>query len=105
MMLYWHLKVNGKKLYEYDLEYFYDEEGNHVSTEKREKGELKQEIIYEYDDEGNLASEKTYEGDRLIKEVQYAESEYFFYEAKVITYNEDGSKTVEEYDENGELIG
>lgn len=97
--------AEGKKLYEYDLEYFYDEEGNHVSTEKREKGELKQEIIYEYDDEGNLASEKTYEGDRLIKEVQYAESEYFFYEAKVITYNEDGSKTVEEYDENGELIG
>ncbi len=97
--------AEGKKVYEYDLEYFYDEDGNHVSTEKRQDGVLKQEVIYEYDEEGNLTSEKTYEGDRLIKEIQYAEAEYFFYEAKVITYNEDGTTTVEEYDENGELIG
>ena len=96
--------AEGKKLYEYELEYFYDEDGNHISTEKREDGELKQEVIYEYDEEGNIKTEKTYEGKKLVKEVQYAETEYFYYEAKVITYNDDGTKTVEEYDENGELI-
>ncbi len=96
--------AEGKKIYEYDLEYFYDEDGNHVSTEKRENGKLKQEVIYEYDEEGNVTAEKTYEGKKLVKEIQYAEAEYFFYEAKVITYNDDGTTTVEEYDENGELI-
>ncbi len=96
--------AEGEKLYEYDLEYFFDDEGNPTSIEKRENGELKQELIYEYDEYGNILAEKTYEGDRLIREAQYAESDFFMYEARVITYNEDGTTTVEEYDENGELI-
>ncbi len=94
----------GEKLYEYELEYFFDDEGNPTSVEKREDGILKQKLVYEYDDYGNILAEKTYEDDRLIREAQYAESDFFMYEAKVITYNEDGTTTVEEYDENGELI-
>ncbi len=97
--------TEGEKIYEYDLEYFFDNEGNLTSVEKREGGVLKQEIVYEYGEEGELISEKTYEGDRLIREAQYEEAEYYSYEAKVITYNEDGTTTVEEFDETGELIG
>ncbi len=95
----------GNKVYDYDLEYFYDEEDNPTAIEKKEKGVLKERVIYEYDENGNIQYEKTYEGDRLVKEVQYAESDFYMYEAKIITYNEDGTATVEEFDEAGELIG
>ncbi len=96
--------ADGEKLYAYDLEYFYDDDGNLTVIEKREEGVLKQEVIYEYDDEGNIIAEKTYEGDKLIKESLYTAAENFMYESKIITYNDDGTTTVEEYDENGELI-
>ncbi|MBQ7116699.1 MAG: hypothetical protein IJN88_00660 [Clostridia bacterium] len=96
---------DGSRVYSYDLEYFYDEEDNPTAIEKKENGVLKEKIIYEYDENGNIQYEKTYEGDRLVKEVQYAESDFYMYEAKIITYNEDGTATVEEFDEEGELIG
>lgn len=95
----------GEKLYAYDLEYLYDDEENLTAIEKKEKGVVRQKIVYEYDDDGGISAEKTYEGDRLIKEAFYSEGENFFYESKIIIYNEDGTSTVEEYNENGEMIG
>lgn len=95
--------ADGKKAYEYDVEYLYDDEGNLTATEKREKGVLKQKLIYEYDEEGYVKLEKTYEGDRLVKEVEYTATDFYMYESKITTYNEDGTATVEVFDENGNL--
>ena len=96
---------DGEKIYDYDIEYFYDDEGNPTSVEKSEKGELKEKTVYEYDENGNIPGEKIYEGNRLVREVEYAETDFYMYESKIIIYNEDGTTTVEEYDETGELIG
>lgn len=97
--------AEGTKLYDYELKYIYDAAANLVAIEKVENGEVKQEIKYEYNSDGALISEKTYEGEKLLKEAEYTTTDEFTYESKVIIYNEDGTTTVQEYDEYGELIG
>ncbi len=97
--------AEGKKLYDYELKYIYDRAANLTAIEKIENGEVKQEVEYEYNSDGDLISEKTYEGEKLIKESQYITTDEFTYESKVVVYNEDGTTTVQEYDEYGELIG
>lgn len=94
----------GKELYNYDLEYIYDDEGNLTSTEKKQEGVLKVRVVYEYDKQGDPVSEKTYEEGKLVTEVFYSSTDEYYYESKVVTHHEDGSSTVEEFDENGELI-
>ena len=96
--------AQGNKLYTYDVEYFFDDDGNHVATEKREKGVLKEEEIHEYDEEGYLLSSKTYVGDKLTEEAVYTVRENSSGLSKIITYNDDGTTTVEEYDEYGNVI-
>ncbi len=95
--------AEGEKEYTYDLEYFYDGEGNLVRVEKKEDGVVKAEIISEYDSEDNLKAELTYEGDKLVEQAIYTAAENFSYVSKRIIYNEDGTETVYEYDENGNI--
>lgn len=96
--------AEGKTVYDYELEYFYDDEGNETSVEKRENGVLKEKIVFEYNEDGDIVAEKAYKEDVLVKESLYSAGENFFYVSKIINYNEDGTTVVEEYDENGELI-
>lgn len=79
---------------------YYDAEGNLENVDVYEYG---------YDDEGQKLWLKQYTNDVLVHEVvnyATAEDEYGTtrYEQKVIEYNEDGTKTVYEYDENGNVI-
>lgn len=96
--------AEGKQLYDYELEYFYNDDGYESSVEKRENGVLKEEIIFEYNEDGDILSEKVYNGNVLVKESIYTAGENFFYVSKIIIYNEDGTVTTEEYDEMGEAI-
>ncbi len=93
----------GEKLYDYELEYFYNDDGYETLIEKRENGVLRQEIVFEYDDEGNITAEKLYEDNKLLKESVYTAAENYFYVSKIITYNPDGTTSVEEYDEYDEI--
>lgn len=97
----------------------YWEDGTRIVTAYRDDGEVATETyykadgtvekeityIYESDSEGNRTSIKAYESEHLIKESEYALDEYgWSYKAKETEYYEDGSKTVYEYDEDGELV-
>ena len=97
----------------------YEEDGGKVVSKYGDNGEVETETYYnadgtvdreltyryELDDVGNWSHIKVYEGDRLVIDNEYAISEDFWsYKAKVTEYNEDGSKTVSEYDQFEELI-
>lgn len=95
----------SKTVYEYNetgdsLGYVaYDEKGNVINTVRSE---------YITDENGELVGEKVYENDVLTEEMKYAagsdgEEEYLYVTERVL-YDEDGSKTVEGYDESGEII-
>lgn len=67
--------------------------------------ESEQTYTYETDAEGNWTSIKVYEGERLVKDTEYAvDADGYNYISKETEYREDGSKTVYEYDANGELV-
>jgi len=77
----------------------YDADGNETSNETWE---------YTYDDNGFKATEKAYENGKLKEEKIYKtivkDDEMSNYAETVITYNEDGSKTVCVYNEKEELV-
>lgn len=63
--------------------------------------------VHTYGDNAKKISEKTYSGEKLIKETNYIvlfEDSWGggSYKVEVITYNEDGTKTVEYFTENGD---
>ncbi|MBQ8296283.1 MAG: hypothetical protein IJX77_00700 [Ruminococcus sp.] len=77
-----------------------------IASVKKYDGEtLVSEVVTEYDSDGNKTAEKAYFGDTLIKESLYTNMDGYIYVSKEIVYNEDGSQTVTEYDEYGEVIG
>ncbi len=99
----------------------YNEDGTKYYTEFDNKGDMLKETMYkadgtvEYDythvytygDNAQKTSEKIYSGEKLVKEINYI---VLFidtwgggsYKLEVITYNDDGTKTVEYFTENGE---
>ena len=97
----------------------YNEDGTKLVTVNGDNGEIAHEACYnadgtveyelfytyETDDEGNWKSIKVNDGERLITDTEYSlDADGMSYVAKVTEYNEDGSKTVCEYDENEELV-
>ena len=67
--------------------------------------EFEERYEYTYDENGNIATEKCYNGDVLSFEHEW----HFFddgygFAMKNVSYSEDGSKSVYEYDENENLI-
>lgn len=77
----------------------YDADGNVESTESWE---------YTYDGNGNKVEMKYYQDGNLSEETLYktvTDEDYSItYPETITTYNEDGSKTVCVYDENGDLV-
>lgn len=74
----------------------YDKEGNIVRSVR---------YAHTYDDEGNMLTEKYYDGIRLAEEKEYAvDTDGELRIVKSITYSEDGSCTVTEYDQHGNII-
>lgn len=97
----------------------YYEDGTKLVTDYGDDGEVAKETYYkadgtvekewtytyETDSEGNWTSIKVYEGERLVKETEYAlDADGWNYPVKETEYHEDGSKTVCEYNEYGELV-
>ena len=97
---------DGSRSYsEYDQWYnntvsiWYDAEGNVTYHIRHE---------YEMNSDGFVVYQKDYEDDVLVSETEYGiiEDEFgaYTYPAKEITYYEDGSKLITQYDENYEVI-
>ncbi len=61
---------------------------------------------YDYDENGRILAEHVYENDRPVYENFYAYEgdDFWGYQSMTIDYFENGSKTVCELDENGEII-
>lgn len=84
----------------------YDEQGNLVRmADYDSNGNLIAEIVneYEYDAEGHLTKEWQYADGLLIGETEYTVIEGESVICYYIGYYEDGSKFVDEYDENSNL--
>lgn len=86
----------------------WDEKGNLIrNSSYDQEGNLLSDTSYKftYDENDNLLFEKIYDGDTLREETEYATGEDGEPRSvKYIYYDEDGSKTVNAYDENGEII-
>ena len=72
-------------------------------SEYDENDVLIEECIYEnfYDENNERTLVKTFKNGRLTMEEYYTCTEYISYISKEIIYNEDGTTTVNEYDDNG----
>lgn len=78
-----------------------------TKVDKDGKSEYDYKYEYTYGDNGKKTNEKMYNGEKLIKEINYI---VLFadswgggsYKLEVITYNDDGTKTVEYFTEDGE---
>lgn len=82
------------------LEAAYDESGNLTSETKYE---------YTYDEVGNRLTMKTYQDQKLVSDAKYIiafEDSWGgkIWYTEITTYNEDGTTTVETYDENGNPV-
>ena len=101
--------ADGSVQHEYTVTYEYNEY-DLISSIKTADGEtIVTEIRYEYDENGNSLVDRTYSYGTLVKEEFYTLiSENFFtygYISKIIEYAEDGTQTVTEYNEYGDVIG
>jgi len=86
-----------------------DEMGNHLfETQVEGDGTVVYAYthVYEYDDGGRMLSERVTENDRPVFETfyTYKGDDFWGYQSMTIDYFEDGSKTVCEMDEYGEII-
>ena len=72
----------------------YDADGKVVSE---------QTCAFEYDKDGNRISQKCYYNGILSEEKTFAIGKHGEYEAKVIYYEQDGTRTVTEYTESGKI--
>lgn len=88
--------------------YNYDENGNMLrSTSFDAEGSVVSETIWEYtyDEDGNMQQVKIYTDGVLTEEEFYAAGEDGeFYKESIMMYHEDGSKTKNAYDANGNVI-
>ncbi len=85
----------------------YDEHDNIVRTAEYDAdGQLVSETVseYAYDANGNLLKCKETVDGRLNSETEYTVSDGESIDAKYTQYNEDGSKFINEYDGNGNVI-
>lgn len=101
--------ADGKVVYDYTITNEFNDQSFISSIKKFEGETLAAEITYEYDENENSVADRYYEYGKLVREEFYtsvAEEDFTYsYVSKVIEYQEDGTQTVTEYDENGDVIG
>lgn len=103
--------VCGSEVWDYDGSadvYNYDENGNMLrSTSCDAEGNVESDTVWEYtyDEDGNMQQVKIYNNGVLTEEEFYAAGEEGeFYKESIMMYHEDGSKTKNAYDVNGNVI-
>ena len=98
-------RADGSVEYEYTYIWEYDSKNQLVRYQAFD-GENTEETRCEYDADGNTTVERSYYNDKLIRESFFAISEEFSfgYLAKEILYLDDGTQTITEFDENGNIL-
>ena len=97
--------ADGTVEYDYTITTEYNEDSYISSLKKYADDKLILEIQYDYDADGIQTNERTYVEGKLAQEDFYTNLEGYVYLSKSVVYNEDGTQTVTEYDEFGDVIG
>jgi hypothetical protein len=102
--------ADGNLTYKEAYEYTYTEDGQILTSLNRvyEDGVTltqSSKAVYTYTDEGVCIGNKQYVDDKLVYECKFAiDADGWEYVFEETVYNEDGTKLVREYDENGDTI-
>ena len=105
----WKYDADGNEIYAYTVFTEYDDNGYVTSVTKCAGDVVMEKTVYEYNEFGEYTAIRYYEGDRLTMEELYTSYEMddftYSYCCKTVSYGADGTETVTEFDEYGNVIG